>query len=228
MTAKHALIIGASRGLGLGLVKELLADGWTVTATVRDSKKAEALKALGPVRIERLDMDNQQAIKALSNTLHNEIFDLLFVNAGVKGPDDQLSGNATLAEVGQLFFTNSVAPINLAREFVSKVRKDSGVLAFMSSVLGSVIHPDAPELALYKASKAALNSMTNTFVRYELGDNNPTVLSMHPGWVKTDMGGEGADIDVQTSTRGLVDQVKAFAGKGGHHFIDYKGQTIPW
>ena len=228
MTAKHALIIGASRGLGLGLVKELLADGWTVTATVRDRKKAEALKALGPVRIEQLDMDNQQAIKALSKTLSDEVFDLIFVNAGVKGPDDQLSGNATLAEVGQLFFTNSVAPINLAREFVSRIRKDSAVLAFMSSVLGSVTQPDAPEMALYKASKAALNSMTNTFVRYELGDNNPTVLSMHPGWVKTDMGGEGADIDVQTSTRGLVEQVKAFAGKGGHHFIDYKGQTIPW
>ena len=228
MTAKHALIIGASRGLGLGLVKELLADGWTVTATVRDRKKAEALKALGPVRIEQLDMDNQQAIKALSKTLSDEVFDLIFVNAGVKGPDDQLSGNATLAEVGQLFFTNSVAPINLAREFVSRIRKDSAVLAFMSSVLGSVTQPDAPEMALYKASKAALNSMTNTFVRYELGDNNPTVLSMHPGWVKTDMGGEGADIDVQTSTRGLVEQVKAFAGKGGHHFIDYKGQSIPW
>ena len=228
MTAKNALIIGASRGLGLGLVKELLADGWDVTATVRHPQKADALKALGPVRIEQLDMNNQQAIKALGNTLHNEVFDLLFINAGVKGPDDQLSGNATLAEVGQLFFTNSVAPINVAREFVSRIRKDSGVLDFMSSVLGSVTQPDAPEMALYKASKAALNSMTNTFVLYELGDNNPTVLSMHPGWVKTDMGGEGADIDVETSTRGLVAQVKAFAGKGGHHFIDYKGQTIPW
>ena len=228
MTAKHALIIGASRGLGLGLVKELLADGWTVTATVRDRKKAEALKALGPVRIEQLDMDNQQAIKALSKTLSDEVFDLIFVNAGVKGPENQLSGNATLAEVGQLFFTNSVAPINLAREFVSRIRKDSGVLAFMSSALGSVTQPKEPEMALYKASKAALNSMTNTFVCHELGDNNPTVLSMHPGWVRTDMGGEGADIDVQTSTRGLVEQVKAFAGKGGHHFIDYKGQTIPW
>ena len=228
MTAKKALIIGASRGLGLGLVKELLADGWDVTATVRHPQKADALKALGPVRIEQLDMNNQQAIKALGNTLHNEVFDLLFINAGVKGPDDQLSGNATLAEVGQLFFTNSVAPINVAREFVSRIRKASGVLAFMSSVLGSVTQPDAPEMALYKASKAALNSMTNTFVLYELGDNNPTVLSMHPGWVKTDMGGEGADIDVETSTRGLVAQVKAFAGKGGHHFIDYKGQTIPW
>ena len=128
MTAKHALIIGASRGLGLGLVKELLADGWTVTATVRDPQKTDALKALGAVRIEQLDMDNRQAIKALSSALHNEVFDLLFINAGVKGPENQLSGNATLAEVGQLFFTNSVAPINLAREFVSRIRKDSGVL----------------------------------------------------------------------------------------------------
>ena len=228
MTVKHALIIGASRGLGLGLVKELLADGWSVTATVRDPNNADALKSLGAVRIEKLDMDSQKAIKALSKRLHDEVFDLLFINAGVKGPDDQMSGNATLAEVGQLFFTNSVAPINLAREFVSKIRKDSGVLAFMSSALGSVTQPNEPELALYKASKAALNSMTNTFVHHEMGDNNPTVLSMHPGWVKTDMGGEGADIDVQTSTRGLVEQVKAFAGKGGHHFIDYKGQTIPW
>lgn len=184
MTAKHALIIGASRGLGLGLVKELLADGWTVTATVRDPQKTDALKALGAVRIEQLDMDNRQAIKALSSALHNEVFDLLFINAGVKGPENQLSGNATLAEVGQLFFTNSVAPINLAREFVSRIRKDSGVLAFMSSALGSVTQPKEPEMALYKASKAALNSMTNTFVCHELGDNNPTVLSMHPGWVR--------------------------------------------
>ena len=227
MTAKKALIIGASRGLGLGLVKELLADGWDVTATVRHPQKADALKALGPVRIEQLDMNNQQAIKALGNTLHNEVFDLLFINAGVKGPDDQLSGNATLAEVGQLFFTNSVAPINVAREFVSRIRKDSGVLAFMSSVLGSVTHPDAPELALYKASKAALNSMTNSFVT-QLGEQKLTVLSLHPGWVKTDMGGENAHIDVDTSVRGLVDQVNAYTGKGGHHFIDYKGDTIAW
>ena len=227
-TAKTALIIGASRGLGLGLVKTLLADGWQVTATVRDPQKAEALKALGDVRIEQLDMDDQQAQIALSQQLEGQVFDLLFVNAGVKGPDVQTpNGGATLAEVGQLFFTNAVAPINLAQRFVGQIRPGSGVLAFMSSVLGSVTMPDAPELALYKASKAALNSMTNSFVS-QLGEARPTVLSLHPGWVKTDMGGEGADLDVQTSTRGLIDQVNAYAGKGGHHFINYKGETIPW
>ncbi|TWC10790.1 MULTISPECIES: SDR family oxidoreductase [unclassified Pseudomonas] len=226
-SARNALIIGASRGLGLGLVKTLLSDGWNVIATVRNLQNAEALKALGPVRIEKLDMDDQQAVIALSQQLKDETFDLLFVNAGVKGPDNQGPNGATLAEVGQLFFTNAVAPINLAQRFVGQIRDGSGVLAFMSSVLGSVTMPDAPELALYKASKAALNSMTNSFVS-QLGDQALTVLSLHPGWVKTDMGGEGADIDVETSTRGLIDQVNAFAGRGGHHFVNYKGETIPW
>ncbi|MBA1377432.1 SDR family oxidoreductase [Pseudomonas brassicacearum] len=226
-SAKKALIIGASRGLGLGLVKTLLSDGWQVTATVRNPQGAETLKALGPVRVEKLDMDDQQAVIALSQQLKGETFDLLFVNAGVKGPANQSPGGATLAEVGQLFFTNAVAPINLAQRFVGQIREGSGVLAFMSSVLGSVTMPDAPELALYKASKAALNSMTNSFVS-QLDGQSLTVLSLHPGWVKTDMGGEDAQIDVETSTRGLIDQVNAFAGKGGHHFVNYRGETIPW
>ena len=225
--AKTALIIGASRGLGLGLVKTLLADGWQVTATVRNPQNAEALRALGDVRIEQLDMDDQSAVLALSQQLKSEMFDLLFVNAGVKGPDVQTPGGASLAEVGQLFFTNAVAPINLAQHFIGQIRPDTGVLAFMSSVLGSVTMPDAPELALYKASKAALNSMTNSFIT-QLGEQKMTVLSLHPGWVKTDMGGEGADLDVETSTRGLVDQVNAYTGKGGHHFVNYRGETIPW
>lgn len=227
MTVKKALIIGASRGLGLGLVKELLNDGWHVTATVRNPDNAQPLKALGAVRVEELDIDEQQAIKALSQKLDDEVFDLVFINAGIKGPDDQLSGDASLADIGQLFLTNSVAPINVAQAFVSKIRKGSGVLAFMSSGIGSIKSPDAPEMALYKASKAALNSMTNTFIG-QLGEDRPTVLNLHPGWVKTDMGGEDAEIDVPTSTRGLVEQVNAYAGKGGHHFIDYQGQTIPW
>ncbi len=227
MTVKKALIIGASRGLGLGLVKELLNDGWDVTATVRNPDNAQPLKALGAVRVEQLEIDEQQAIKALSQKLDDEVFDLVFINAGIKGPDDQLSGDASLADIGQLFLTNSVAPINVAQAFVSKIRKGSGVLAFMSSGIGSIKSPDAPEMALYKASKAALNSMTNTFIG-QLGEDRPTVLTLHPGWVKTDMGGEDAEIDVPTSTRGLVEQVNAYAGKGGHHFIDYQGQTIPW
>jgi len=227
MSNKNALIIGASRGLGLGLAKQLLADGWDVTATVRDVHKADALKAIGPVRIEALDMDDHTAVTALAQRLEGQVFDLLFVNAGVKGPDDQRPGNALLAEIGQLFMTNAVAPVALAQRFVGQIRSGNGVVAFMSSGLGSVTTPDAPNLAFYKASKAALNSMASTFLS-EIEAPTFTVLSMHPGWVKTDMGGEGADIDVATSVRGLIDQVNAYSGRGGHHFINYKGETIPW
>ena len=224
---KRALIIGASRGLGLGLVQRLKEDGWAVTATVRDTGKAEALRAVSGIQIEQLDMDDAQSVDALHTRLHDQVFDLLFVNAGVKGPANQTPGAAPAQEVAQLFLTNSVAPISLAQRFTHNLRPDTGVLAFMSSGLGSITSPDAPELALYKASKAALNSLTNTYVS-QLGERKLTVLSLHPGWVKTDMGGEDAQIDVATSTRGLVDVINAYTGKGGHYFLDYQGDTIAW
>ena len=226
-TPKTALIVGASRGLGLGLVKRLSELGWDVTATVRDAQKADELKALPNVQLQTLDIDEQSSLEVLTHNLRGQTYDLLFVNAGVMGPLHLNATDATAGELGQLFLTNAVAPIRLAKRFVDQIRPDTGVIAFMSSVLGSVTMPDAPEMALYKASKAALNSMTNTFVT-QLGENKPTVLSMHPGWVRTAMGGEGADIDVETSVRGIVEQLERFAGKGGHHFVNYKGETIPW
>ncbi|EIK96583.1 short chain dehydrogenase [Pseudomonas sp. M47T1] len=225
--SKNALIIGASRGLGLGLVQRLREDGWNITATVRNLNTADALHAVPGVRIEKLDMDDAGQLAALGDALKGQVYDLLFVNAGVKGPNDQSVDKVSPEDIGALFYTNAVAPIRLARHFSGQVSSQGGVIAFMSSVLGSVTMPDAPELALYKASKAALNSMTNTFLG-TLGDTSLTVLSLHPGWVKTDMGGEGADLDVETSTRGLIDQVNAHAGKGGHHFVNYRGETIPW
>lgn len=226
-TNKTALIIGASRGLGLGLVRRLTEQNWTVTATVRDAQKASDLKAVDGVIIETLDIDDVASLHALKHKLDGQVFDVLFVNAGISGPQHQNAAQATAAELGQLFLTNAIAPIRLAEQFVSQIRPDTGVLAFMSSVLGSVACPEGNTMTLYKASKAALNSMTNSFV-VELPEPRPTVLSLHPGWVKTDMGGDGADIDVQTSTQGLVEQLNAYAGKGGHYFVNYKGETIPW
>ncbi|NBA98439.1 SDR family oxidoreductase [Pseudomonas sp. R5(2019)] len=224
---KTALIIGASRGLGLGLVERLIEDGWQVTATVRDPAWADALRKLPGVTIKALEMNSTAQLDALQNDLQDKKFDLLFVNAGIKGPANQDPETARQDEIGELFLTNAISPIRLARRFAPQIRTSTGVIAFMSSVLGSVTIPDAPELAYYKASKAALNSMTNSFVS-ELADPSVTVLAMHPGWVKTDMGGEGADIDVATSTRGLIDQVSAYSGKGGLHFVNYKGENLTW
>lgn len=227
MTTKTALIIGASRGLGLGLVQRLTEQDWKVTATVRDPQNADNLKAIEGVRIEAVDIDDTASLEVLVQKLKGEVFDVLFVNAGIMGPKHQSAAQATAAELGQLFLTNAIAPIRLAERFVDHIRPETGVLAFMSSVLGSVACTEGQTMTLYKASKAALNSMTNSFV-VQLPEPRPTVLSLHPGWVKTDMGGENAAIDVQTSTTGLVEQLNAYAGKGGHHFINYKGETIVW
>lgn len=224
---RTALIIGASRGLGLGLVRQLHADGWQVTATVRDPQRAAALQALPGVRIEALDIDDAAALQALTEKLAGQVFDLLFVNAGILGPAHQSAGAATAAELGQLFMTNAIAPIRLAERLVGQIRPDTGVLAFMSSVLGSVANPEGKDLALYKASKAALNSLTHSFV-CSLGETGLTVLSLHPGWVKTEMGGPNATLDIATSCQGLVTQIERHAGSGGHRFIDYQGQPIPW
>ena len=224
---KTALIIGASRGLGLGLVRQLHADGWQVTASVRDPQRAEALQALPGVRIERLDIDDAAALQTLSETLAGQVFDLLFVNAGILGPVHQSAAAATAAELGQLFMTNAIAPIRLAERFIDHLHPDTGVLAFMSSILGSVANPEGSNLALYKASKAALNSLVNTFVG-TLGETRLTVLSLHPGWVKTEMGGPNATLEIATSSQALVTQIERYAGSGGLRFIDYQGQPIPW
>lgn len=224
---KTALIIGASRGLGLGLVKQLTEQSWKVIATVRDQQKATDLKAIPGIRIETLDMDDVTSQDALKRTLQGQVFDVVVINAGIMGPRPQSVEEVTTTELTQLFLTNAIAPIRLAERLVQQIRPGSGVLAFMSSRFGSITCPDGADAVLYKASKAALNSLTNSFVA-QLPEPRPTVLSLHPGWVKTDMGGDAASIDVETSTRGMVEQLNAYAGKGGHYFVNYKGETIPW
>ncbi|RIZ36853.1 SDR family oxidoreductase [Pseudomonas putida] len=225
--SRTALIIGASRGLGLGLVQRLHEDGWHITATVRDPQQPGALANVPGVHIEQLEMNDTVQLDDLKQRLQGQVFDLIFVNAGVMGPLPQDLEAVRNNDIGDLFMTNAVAPIRVARRLVGQIREGSGVLAFMSSILGSVTIPDGGEICLYKASKAALNSMINSFF-VEQQRPDLCVLAMHPGWVKTDMGGENADIDVLTSTRGMIEQIKAQSGKGGLRFINYKGDPLVW
>ncbi|AYC31499.1 SDR family oxidoreductase [Pseudomonas cavernae] len=226
---KSALIIGASRGLGLGLVRQLRAEGWQVTATVRDPQRADELRALPGVVIAQVDIDDGEAVDALQQRLHDQVFDLLVVNAGISGPQHQSVGAATQAELGQLFMTNAVAPVRLAERFAMQVREGSGTVAFMSSILGSIAGNDSSYLALYKASKAALNCLSRGFHgEQEQSERHLTVLSLHPGWVRTDMGGSEAPLDVPTSCSGLVQQIALHGGSGKHLYIDYEGTPLPW
>ena len=232
MAKQEILVIGASRGLGLGLVKEYLKRGWNVTATVRDKAKATELNALaaqhpGAVTFETVDIDKGDQVAALAKRLGGKKYDLIFVNAGVSGPQDQAPSKVSAADVAALFYTNAVAPINVAEKLVDSVKPNSGVLAFMSSRVGSVSEESPGFMPLYRASKAALNSMTKSFLA-GIKDKPITVLSMHPGWVKTDMGGPDAPVDVPTSVPGLANVIAKRAGSKKHAFVDFEGADLAW
>jgi NAD(P)-dependent dehydrogenase (short-subunit alcohol dehydrogenase family) len=210
-SAKSALIIGASRGLGLGLVRELLARGWAVSASVRDPAHAGELAGL-PVRVEALVLDDAASQDRLAEALAGQRFDLIFINAGVYGPAHQSPLDASLEEVGALFMVNAVAPLRLAERLLPRLDAQRGVLAFMTSELGSVAGNLTGGMALYRASKAALNSLTRSFVADSAKPASPCSTCTR---LRTDMGGEAAPLDVETSVAGLVDQVEGMPGAAG-------------
>jgi NAD(P)-dependent dehydrogenase (short-subunit alcohol dehydrogenase family) len=229
---RQALVVGASRGLGLGLAAELKSRGWNVVATVRDAageKRVAALAAKpgGQIQIERLDINDDAGIAALRRRLGDRTFDLVFVNAGIAPARGHDAARASRDEAALVLMTNAVAPIRLARAFLDRVRDPTGVVAFMSSGLGSVANKTDSYSDLYSASKAALNSLSRSFAA-SLGGRRITALAITPGWVRTDMGGSGAPLSVEESARGIVDVLESRAGSGRHGFLDYRGREVPW
>ncbi len=226
-----ALIVGANRGIGLGVTQEFLARGWDVIATARQPRSAAALhelKAAHPdrVSISPLDINDPMALDAFPATLGGRIVDAVLVNAGVAGPEHRTASAATAEEIGALMFTNAVAPVRLARSLAEHVRPETGVVAFTSSVMGSVaVNPGGHEL--YRASKAALNSLTRGLWS-ELKSRRLTLVSLHPGWVRTDMAGPTAPVSVADSAAGVVAVVEQQSGAHQHRFIDYTGTELPW
>ena len=126
--------------------------------------------------------------------------------------------------IGHLFMTNAVAPVRAALALLGAV-KPAGMVAFMSSRMGSVALTTQDNKAMYRASKAALNSLTRA--KIDSFGGRP-VLSFHPGWVETDMGGKGADLDVATSVKGIADVLEEHRAEPGSAFVDYSGKTLAW
>lgn len=215
-----ALIVGASRGLGAGLAGEFAARGWHVSATVRDAAKAPA----GASRTLACDITDDAAVLALSRALEPAWFDLIFVNAGIYGPREGTP--ATIGRDGfmDLFWTNAVAPVRLL-EVIARHAKPDGVIAFMTSRMGSqALNTGGGDT--YRASKAALNSFVISWTKR--ANPSQAVLLFHPGWVRTDMGGANATLSVEESVRGMADVIGRERGTAGCRFLDYSGATLDW
>jgi NAD(P)-dependent dehydrogenase (short-subunit alcohol dehydrogenase family) len=222
------LLIGASRGLGLGLAGEYLARGWKVIATVRDPARADGLRALGDsypghLRVEALDVTEAGAAAGLAGRLAGARADVLFVVAGRSGfsmaPIHEVPAEGAALE----FLTNAYAPPVVAEALLPRLTPHAPVV-LMTSILGSIAN-NAGGMELYRASKAALNMFGSLFA---IRHPERAVLLMHPGWVRTDMGGSSAPLDVPTSVRGMADVIAARGGGRGVAYVDYAGASIPW
>jgi NAD(P)-dependent dehydrogenase (short-subunit alcohol dehydrogenase family) len=226
---KHALIIAGSRGLGLGLVREYLARGWRVTATARTpSAELETLRgeAGRHLTLETLDVNSVAGIAGLAARLKGQSFDLLFLNPGIMAGRTAALNDVPDADIHDIFLTNAISPVRVADALADHVAP-GGMIAFMSSVLGSIGTNENGRAELYRASKAALNSLIRSF-RARHAAKDCTMLAMHPGLVRTAMGGPAAPLDIETSVRGVADVMAERWGRGGLAFVDYRNKIIPW
>jgi NAD(P)-dependent dehydrogenase (short-subunit alcohol dehydrogenase family) len=230
MTPQTALIIGASRGLGLGLAREYLDRGWHVMGTVRGLARTSlhdlADRSGGRLEIETVDINQQAQVDALRNRQADRRFDLLFVNAGVSHDPAQTVAEISDETFVHVMITNALSPMRVVEKLESLVQP-TGAVAVMSSGLGSVADNDRGGWEVYRASKASLNTLMRSFAVRHAGDAR-TFLLIAPGWVRTDMGGPGALLDVETSMRGVADAITARSGKRGLHYVNYQGNTVAW
>lgn len=223
-----ALIVGASRGLGLALAEEYCTRGWQVIATSRGS--SEGLEKLqrrfgASLEIEQVDIVNLESAKALRQRVDARGLDVLFVNAGICKANELNSLQVEEKDYLDMLLTNALSPMRLIELFYDSLNA-KGVAAVMSSELGSITDANG-FWELYSSSKAALNMLMKHFHARHAEDTR-ALLAIAPGWVRTDMGTDDALLDVSESIPLVVDVVTRNAGVPGLRFTDRHGNELPW
>lgn len=228
----NVLLAGASRGIGLGLVRAYLERGERVFAVARNPASSVGLSELAAQHGARLqliacDLNAPAAAATIRAALGETRLDRLLLNAGVAGPAAQDVASVSEAEIAQLFLSNAIAPLRLARALATQLKPDA-VVACTSSAMASLQLGAGADLPLYAASKAALNSLLLSWAAQLGAARDFSLLALHPGWVQTDMGGAQAPLSVAQSVSGLVPVIEAAAGRRDCRFVDYQGQELPW
>jgi NAD(P)-dependent dehydrogenase (short-subunit alcohol dehydrogenase family) len=220
----RVLVVGASRGIGLAFVQQYRAAGAAVTATARSSAGLAALTALG-ARALMLDVLDAAGASALASPPDGEAFDTVILNAGVYGPRSSGLQTPTQAEFDAVMHTNVLGAMRVLPQLTDALAPGA-VLAVLSSRMGSIGGRSNASGWLYRASKAALNSVLKDAAQVLAG--RAICVALHPGWVRTDMGGSGADLDVDDSVRAQRQVLAGLTAADNGRFLDHDGTAIPW
>jgi NAD(P)-dependent dehydrogenase (short-subunit alcohol dehydrogenase family) len=218
------LVIGASRGLGLEFVRQERAAGHAVTGTARDDDALERLRALGATAIA-LDVSSAESCSRLGRQLDGQAFDVAVLNAGVYGPKLDAMEAPGESDFDAVMHVNVLGAMRLL-PVMAEALAPGGKLAVLSSVMASVGGRTSSSGWLYRASKAALNSVLKDAAL--VLQDRAVCVALHPGWVRTDMGGPAASLSVQESVAAQRRVLAGLTARDHGGFLDPQGQTIPW
>ena len=224
---KTVLIVGASRGLGREFAREYCRDGWRVLATARDATSLEALEAMG-AKTFSLDTTQPGQIAALGRQLDGEKLDVAIIVSGVYGPRTEHAETVSPEDFDQVMHTNVRGPMQLMPILLPLTDAAHGVLAVLSSKMGGIAEMNGTSGWLYRASKAALNAALKAT---SLEARGSTCIALHPGWVRTEMGGASAAIEPAHSISGMRAVIAAAAAshkKYNGTFVQYDGTPLAW
>ncbi len=232
MTDETVLITGANRGIGLEFAERFAADGWRVFACCRNPADAAALRALADrhagVELVELDVTDYDQVAALSKRLDGEKIDILLSNAGIYGPKGKSFGEVEAAPWREVFEVNTIAPMMLVQAFADHVAaSERKLIAVISSKMGSIDDNGSGGSYIYRSSKTAVNQVVKS-LSIDLAGRGISVLTLHPGWVRTDMGGPNAEISVERSVEGLKRILLAAGPETSGRFIEFNGDSISW
>ena len=217
------LITGGSRGIGAELVQQYAADGWDVIATARSDSDLKELDAMDNVTAMELDVAKPDSVAAFIDGVGDRPIDVFLNSAGVYGPrTPERDGWMDVLEI------NVVAPTLLAEKLKPNVAaSEKKVMAVVTSRMGSIGDNGGGGSIPYRSSKAAVNAAWKS-LSIDWKDDGIAVVMLHPGWVKTDMGGDNAQIDTKTSVDGMRDRIAETDLSNSGRFVAYDGATIEW
>ena len=224
---KTAVITGASRGIGSEFVVRFLDNGWRVYAGFRQNKHRLDLLENENLIVCQLDVTDNDSIERFTNEVEYHI-DLLINNAGV--PDGRWRNIKEIDDQWALdvININSLGPVRLVRSLYDKMSGENlSTVVMISSLMGSIDDCHSGRSYAYRASKTALNMFTVAMKKEALEDNI-SFLILHPGWVKTRMGGENAPVEMETSVDGMMELIGKHTLEDSGRFVQYDGVDLPW